>query len=72
MDYEKEIQKALLHLKINPGLFLRKNYGFRNWENFLWSKSANFWLKWAIFWLKWAIFGQNRTIFNSKLGRFIH
>ena len=63
MDYEKEIQKALLHLKINPGLFLRKNYGFRNWENFLWSKSANFWLK-------WAIFSRNRAIF--KLGRFIY
>ena len=28
MDYEKEIQKALLHLKINPGLFLRKNMVF--------------------------------------------
>ena len=35
MDYEKEIQKALLHLKINPGLFLeKKNMVFeknRNW-----------------------------------------
>ena len=28
MDYEKEIQKALLHLKINPGLFLEKNMVF--------------------------------------------
>ena len=28
MDYEKEIQKALLHLKINPGSFLRKNMVF--------------------------------------------
>ena len=34
MDYEKEIQKALLHLKINPGLFSEKKYGFRNWDNF--------------------------------------
>ena len=28
MDYEKEIQKALLHLKINPGLFSEKNMVF--------------------------------------------
>ena len=28
MDYEKEIQKALLHLKINPGLFLEKSMVF--------------------------------------------
>ena len=34
MDYEKEIQKALLHLKINPGLFSEKKYGFRNWDIF--------------------------------------
>ena len=34
MDYEKEIQKALLHLKINPGLFSENRYGFRNWDIF--------------------------------------
>jgi len=28
MDYEKEIQKALLHLKINPGLFSEKKVWF--------------------------------------------
>ena len=48
MDYEKEIQKALLHLKINPGLFSEKNMVFEIGTIFLFSKSVNSWLNWAI------------------------
>ena len=32
MDYEKEIQKALLHLKINPGMFQNKIMVFEKWS----------------------------------------
>ena len=66
MDYEKEIQKALLHLKINPGLFLEKNMVFEKesklGQNFCQNFRPILGQK-GYFWSKMGVFGkteQNR------------